>query len=138
MEQQNSAEEFIAGLLANSSHKFNFLSDIEALVASSFKGRNAEILHEAAFTAKYIAGLKRVLQSGTDNPEVRNIAVIQADVASSLEKLISILRGISPDAQFEKKFLEQTRESFANLNGLIDDLSQLKAYFNLLRRVDIP
>jgi hypothetical protein len=36
MEQQNSAEEFIAGLLANSTHTFNFQSDIESLIISAF------------------------------------------------------------------------------------------------------
>jgi hypothetical protein len=138
MEQQNSAEEFIAGLLANSSHHFNFWNDIEALVVTAFQRRGIEELHEASFTAKYIAGLKRVLQTGSGNPEVKNLDVIQSDVMSGFEKLISILRGISPDEQFEIKFLEMTGESFAHLNGLIDDLAQVKVYFNLLRRTAEP
>ena len=135
MEQQNSAEEFIAGLLANSTHKFNFQSDIEAITISAFAQHKVEDLHEASFTAKYIAGLKRVLQAGTENPEIQNTNLIQADVMSSFQKLIVLLRGISPDDAFAAKFLEQTGEAFANLNGLIDDLAQVKVYFNLLRRV---
>jgi hypothetical protein len=138
MEQQNSAEEFIAGLLANSTHTFNFQSDIESLIISAFEQHKVEDLHDASFTAKYIAGLKRVMQAGAENPEIQNASVIQSDVMSSFEKLTVLLRGISPDENFAAKFLEQTGESFTNLNGLIDDLAQVKVYFNLLRRVPAP
>lgn len=138
MEQQNSAEEFIAGLLANSTRKYNFQTDIESLTVSAFEQHKVEELHEASFTAKYIAGLKRVLQTGAGNPEVQNLQTIQSDIMSSFQKLIAILRGINTDEQFGEKFLEQTEEAFSNLNGLIDDLSQMKVYFNLLRRTPAP
>lgn len=135
MEQQNPAEEFIAGLLANSTRKYNFQMDIEALTISAFEQHKVEELHEASFTAKYITGLKRVLQTGAGNPEVQNLQAIQSDIMSSFQQLITLLRGINTDEQFEKKFLEQTEDSFTNLNGLIEDLAQVKVYFNLLRRV---
>jgi len=135
MEYKKSADEFIAGLLANSTHKFHFQSDIEALIVYAFKQQKVEELHEASFTAKYIAGLKRVMQAGAGNPEVHNMSSIQADVMNSFGKLISMLDGLQPDELFKKKFLEQTEKAFGNLNGLIDDLSQVKVYFNLLRRI---
>jgi GTP-sensing pleiotropic transcriptional regulator CodY len=138
MEQQNSAQEFIAGLLANSTRKYNFQLDIEALTFSAFEQRKVEALHEASFTAKYIAGLKRVMQTGAGNPEVQNMQVIQSDIMSSFQQLIALLRGIDTGEQFGKKFLEQTEESFTNLNGLIEDLAQVKVYFNLLRRTVEP
>jgi hypothetical protein len=135
MEQQNSVEEFITGLLANSARKYNFQPDIETLIVYAFEQHKVEELHEASFSAKYIAGLKRVLQTGAGNPEVQNLQAIQSDIMSSFQQLIALLRGINTDEQFEKKFLEQTEDSFTNLNGLIEDLAQVKVYFNLLRRV---
>ncbi len=135
MEQKNSAEEFIAGLLVNSLRKLNFQTDIESLIVSAFEQHMVEELHEASFTAKYIAGLKRVMQAGAGNPEVNNMTDIQADVMKSFEKLIAILRDIQGDIKFAEKFLEQTERAFANLTGLIDDLAQVKVYFNLLRRI---
>ena len=78
------------------------------------------------------------MQAGAGNPEIHNMAAVESDVMENFLKLISVLSDIVPGEEFEAKFLNQTEESFSNLQGLVEDLSQVKVYFNLLRRVDAP
>jgi len=135
MDTNESAIEFIEGLSLSCNKALNFQTDVDFLIYASFQEHKVENLHNAAFTAKYISGLKRVMQAGAGNPEIHNMAAVESDVMENFLKLISILRDIVPGEEFDAKFLNQTEESFSNLQGLVEDLSQVKVYFNLLKRV---
>ena len=141
LENNENAQEFYNGLSAFTGKSFRFPDELKSVIFLSFRLKNVEELHQASFIAKYITGLKRVVQNAAGNPEVNNVEDIKKDLMQNFEKLISTLQDIVKDdgavrELFASRFLEMNPDAFMNLNGFIEDLALLKVYFNSLKRIE--
>ncbi|GAB6282394.1 MAG: hypothetical protein STSR0008_11390 [Ignavibacterium sp.] len=123
-----------------SNNKLKLKNDLFVIVNSAIKNNLNEKLNDLAFTSKYVKGLMRVLFSGQNNPEVKNIEQIQSDLSNNIQKTIEMIKNIliyeSSEVQeeFQKKFFNMNSESFGNLDLLLSDLEWLKMYLNDLKR----
>lgn len=136
---QNSAAELFTGFEENSSRILLFREEMRFLLEHSFTTHQMEQLHAITFTAKYINGMKRVINSAANNPEIKNTDEIKKDLSLQMGKVIEQIRTLieqAPDAMkvhLTQNFLEMTPQAFINLSNLLSDLEQLKIYFNRLR-----
>lgn len=113
--------------------------DLLALILAASGSGTEKELENAAFTAKYINGLFRVLKSGTGNPDITNLDHIKADLSSNLEKLkeqlITILSGDELlKERIKSKYLAMSQPSFISLQELLHDLEWTKKYLNHEKR----
>ncbi len=133
-------ENFVAELKKFSGNKLKNEEELFSLVNIVIKTGRTDLFEKIVFTAKYINGLKRVLNSGRGNPEITNIGQIREDMLHNYQKLLDqlnlLLEGENdPDMKgFRDKFLIDERESFERLNSFLDDLEWVKMYLNEHKR----
>lgn len=138
---QNTAAEFFAGFEENSGKILLFRQEMLSLVEHSFTERKLKDLHDITFTAKYINGIKRAINSAANNPEIKNADDLKKDLSIQVGKLIEQLKLhiAETDEEFQahikETFLDMNPQAFINLTNLLSDLEQLKIYFNRLRQV---
>lgn len=135
----DSAEKFIEGLENFSLRPFHFPTDVKKIITHSFQKQQIETLHDLSFNAKYIVGLQRSVNKSTGNTEIRNLPQMKEDLASGYKKTYLLLNTVIADMgpewehRFKQLFLETTHESFERFTGLLEDLEQVKVYFNNLK-----
>ena len=115
---------------------FKRKKDIQSLIDESLNNGYEEEFEELIFTAKYIEGLKRVLQKGREFQEIENLDHVKKDLTESMEKFIDqirlILKKSSPEMKkyFDETYLILTPQCLHNLNELLCDLEWIKKYLN--------
>jgi hypothetical protein len=127
-------------MLRSTGNKLKNIDDITLLYESASKTGQTDLFEKTAFTAKYINGLKRVISSGSSNPEVKNIEQIKKDLIDNYNKITEQMNQlISKESEerkeiFTNKYLEVSGEGFTRLNSLIDDLDRVKIFLNDQKR----
>ena len=140
---KTSANETIEAIQKFSGFKLKRTDDLKSLLEICTASENQNLFEELIFTAKYAAGLKRVLTEAPMNPEVKGIESLQSDYTENLKKLINQLKELilntdeSFSSRFAETYLELTQLSLQNLNELISDLDWTKMYFNAAKRGEI-
>jgi len=136
------------------------ITDLSYIIEIASISSNEKLFYDLQFSAKYINGLSKILQSNISVSQNMNgfslpaEASAQAGVSASddeakekiskefkenIMKFCDLLRTLFKHAgkeirnDLELKYLSLTRDSMLNLNTLIYDLSWLKKYNNSLR-----
>lgn len=142
MNDSMNASEFVKRLNSFSGNRLKRKNDLEILVNIVFQNDKHVFLEEAAFTAKYIQGLHRVLKKGSSNSEINNIDQIKIDYTENIKKAVSKLKEIinlsdkATISYFEKNYFELSPNSFQNLSDFLEDLEWTKMYLNDEKRKD--
>jgi len=128
------------------------LKNFQDLAVLMELGRESEeLLEEAAFTAKYLNGLGKILQGGTvPTPPLNGdkkkyilpeaMEKVRNEYKQSLHKLGNQLKELTGKLEkkeqdrFNSKYFSPTQDSLVNLSMLIYDLSWLKVYRNKQRQ----
>lgn len=111
-------------------------NDIQSLLDVSLNNGYEEEFEELIFTAKYIEGLKRVLQKGSEFKEVENLDIVRKDLSENIKKIVEqinlLVKKSSPEVKkhFDETYLGLTPQCFANLNQLLSALEWIKKYLN--------
>lgn len=136
----DSAKELFNGFEENSGRVLLFREEMLALIEHGYVQHTLESLHDIAFSAKSVNGMKRAVQSAVSNPEVKNADAMKKDLSLEIGKLMERLGVFVADTDeafrihFTSSFLEMNPQSFINLTNLLSDLEELKIYFNRLRQ----
>lgn len=110
--------------------------DVQVLIDESINHEFESEFEELAFTGKYIEGLKRVLQKGSEFQEIENLDYVKKDLTKNMEKIIeqfkTILKKSSRETKiyFDETYLNLTPQCFKNLNDILSDLEWIKKYLN--------
>lgn len=132
----------------------NFLDEVEKFTSKSLKrkddlqiiidfhiqNKNVDDFESFTFLGKYLNGLFRVMQSSEKVTEFNNIELVKKDLGENIEKVISRLKEITLKLDDEKKtkiennFLDLSKNSFQNIQHLVEDLDHIKKYLNYLKR----
>lgn len=129
----NEAEQFSKSL-------FERKDDLILILETASQNEFDFTLDQIAFTAKYIKGLMSVVSSASGNPEIKNAAQLNSDLAANLEKFRGYLLAANEKMKnetretFYKKYLEMSGQSFSNLKKLIEDFSLIKIFLNHKKR----
>lgn len=129
----NEAEQF-------SKNRFECKDDLILILETTNQNEFDFTLDQMAFKAKYIKGLMSVVKAASGNPEIKNTAQINSELAANLEKFRGCLLSINEKMHdeirkaFYKNYLEISGESFANLKKLIDEFSLIKIFLNHKKR----
>lgn len=123
-----------------SNSKLKKKAELLRLFEEAQKNNKLGLFEDLTFTAKYVQGLLRVVQSGTNNPEVGNIENIKQDFSENMKKVVSQIKDIISNADdsmkshFEENYFELSQAGFLNLSELISDLEWTKKYINNKKR----
>lgn len=150
MKISKKTEETILELNEFSGSKIKNTLDISYLIEITEQSQKDKLFYDLQFSAKYINGLTKILQSNvalTTNPksgepapdteEAR--AKIMEEYKKNILKFSSYLKDLLLEAnpevrqQFEERYLSLNRTSMVNLTTLVYDLSWLKKYNNSKR-----
>ncbi len=142
MKDSNSlrAAQFVDEVEKFSRSKLKRKIELIRIYEESLKTDNEKEFEDLAFTAKYVQGLLRVVNSGTLNPEVKNIEQVKKDFSDNMEKTVGQIKNIIARSDemlkqhFESTYFSLTRESFANMTELLSDLEWAKMYLNEIKR----
>jgi hypothetical protein len=110
--------------------------DIQVLIDESINHGFESEFEELAFKGKYIEGLKRVLQKGSEFQEIENLDYVKKDLTENMKEIIEqfklILKKSSLETKvyFDETYLNLTPQCFKNLNELLSDLEWIKKYLN--------
>ena len=135
-----SSTDFIEELIRSAGNRIKNIDDIKWLYESAAKNEQTDLFEKTAFTAKYINGLKRVISSGSNNPEIGNIEQIKQDLVDNYKKVLQQINQLisgedeNNKTNFSKKYLETSGESFTRLNSLLEDLDRVKIFLNDRKR----
>src|SRR4030095_1593373 len=131
-----------------SGSKLKHPNDLAFLIELAESSEKDKLFYDIQFTAKYLNGLGKIMQSGTppskkssDNPQTPDEAKekILKEYRDNVLKFANYVKDLLLSADdetksvFMDKFLGLTRTSMANLTGLIYDLSWLKKFNNSQR-----
>ena len=117
-------------------------ADLQVIIDDSLKNNFGAEFEELTFTGKYVQGLKRVLQKGSDFQEIDNLDHVKKDLTENMEKVIGDIRGLlilsseTNKKYYEETYLSLTPNCFQNLNDLLEDLEWVKKYLNHQKRFD--
>lgn len=115
-------------------------SDIQIIIDESLSNNFEKDFEGLTFTAKYIQGLKRVLQKGADFQEIDSLDHVKKDLTENMEKVIGDIKELliysseKNKKYFEENYLSLTANCFQNLNELLSDLEWIKKYLNYQKR----
>lgn len=110
--------------------------DVQVLIDESINHGFESEFEELAFTGKYIEGLKRVLQKGSEFQEIENLDYVKRDLTENMEGIVEQLKlilnksSIEIKVYFDETYLNLTPQCFKNLNELLSDLEWIKKYLN--------
>ena len=124
-------------------------NDIANLIELAEQSQKEELFYDIQFTAKYLNGLGKIMQSGViptskegkDGPQSSEEAKekVMKEYRDNVKKFAAYINDLMLDAdentksEFMDKFLALNRTSMVNLTTLIYDLSWLKKYYNSKR-----
>lgn len=151
MKISKKTEEIILELNEFSGTKLKNPLDVSYIIEIAGQSGKDKIFYDLQFSAKYLNGLTKILQSNvalTTNPKSgepapdpeQARAKIMEEYKKNVIKFSSYLRDILADAepqtktQFEERYLALNRTSMVNLSSLIYDLSWLKKFLNSKRK----
>ena len=134
-----------------SGQKLKEITYLSYIIEIAAKSGDEKLFYDLQFSAKYVNGLAKILQSNISVSQNMNGFSISASDEEAKEKikkefqqnimkfcnlLREMLKYADKDikAELEQKYLSLTRESMLNLNTLIYDLSWLKSYNNSKRQ----
>ena len=143
-----------------SSSKLKNIPDLTIIIEIAENSVNKKLYNDLQFSAKYVNGLAKILQSNISVSTSRNgfsspikepgdkVSVsneeatekIKKEFHSNIVKFTELLKEFLKNADeeikkdFENKYLSLTQSSMLNLNSLIYDLSWVKKYNNSLRK----
>ena len=126
------------------------ITDLSYIIEIASISSNEKLFYDLQFSAKYINGLSKILQSNISVSQNMNGFSVSASDDEAKEKIskefkenimkfCDLLRTLFKHAgkeirnDLELKYLSLTRDAMLNLNTLIYDLSWLKKYNNSLR-----
>ncbi len=133
-------EELLDNVEKFTEKKFTQRSALSQLIKIISKNNQFEKFNELIFTAKYTNGLYRSIKLSQSNPQITNLDQIKKDFSENLEKVVSLIKEIidkeiSADIiEIKQKYIESGEIQLGNLILLIDDLDQIKKFFNYLKR----
>ena len=110
--------------------------DVQVLIGESIKHGFESEFEELAFKGKYIEGLKRVLQKGSEFQEIENLDYVKGDLTKNMEEIIEQFKLILDKSSlgtreyFNETYFSLTPQCFKNLNELLSDLEWIKKYLN--------
>ena len=136
----NTAADFVNEVEKFSKTNLNKKAELLRIYEESLKSNKEKIFEDLTFTAKYLRGLMRVLQSGTSNAEVSSMEKIKADFSANIKKVTGQLKDIISNADEELKkyfaddYFEISQQGLTNLNELLADLEWTKMYLNEQKR----
>jgi hypothetical protein len=136
----NTPGNFINEVEKFSKTTLNKKAELLRIYEESLKAGKEKIFEDLTFTSKYLRGLMRVLQNGTNNPEVPSLEKIKADFSANIKKVTEQLRDIISNADEELKkyftdnYFEMSQQGLTNLNELLADLEWTKMYLNDQKR----
>lgn len=133
-------KEFSGGKLKNE-------NDVTALIELAGTSGNPELFDEMIFTAKYLNGLGKILQSNIssalqgqpgdenklgDDAEKKIRNEFSQNVMKLSKQISKLISGMNSEDRknFDEKYLAMNRTSLVNLTNLIYDLSWVKQYYN--------
>lgn len=151
MKISDNTEAVILELNEFSGSKIKNPLDISYLIEISAKSSQDKLFYDLQFSAKYLNGLTKILQSnvtltansksGEPLPDAEEARLkIMDEYKKNLIKFTAYLKDLLSEAetdvktQFEERYLSLNRTSMANLTTLIYDLSWLKKYYNNKRK----
>lgn len=129
-------EKFSKVLLSNK-------DDLLLVFTEGLKAEHLESFNNLLFTAKYVHGLKKVLEKGASLPEVNNLEDVKKDLSENTIAVINILKELNssmPDEnkeKFEYNYLKMNQGCLSNLNNLLTGLEKTKIYLNDLKSSEI-
>lgn len=132
-------KEFIENVEEYSNNKI-FCKDDALIIIGMASREDLITVDELSFAAKYIKGLMSIAKSAPNNPEVTNIAQINSDLSENFTIFKNYLVELFKKNEGEEtnmlreKYLEMNRESFLNLQKLIEDFNWIKLYLNHQKR----
>ncbi len=136
----DNASDFVNEVEKFSGTNLNKKAELLRIYEESINSGKEKVFEDLAFTGKYLRGLMRVLQNGSNNSQVDSLDKIKADFSSNIKKVIEKLKDIISNADeglqkhFEKFFFEMSQEGLTNLNELLADLEWTKMYLNDQKR----
>jgi len=148
MKVSKKTQELIAELDDYSGSKLKNSLELSYLIEIAGLSEKDKLFYDIQFTAKYLNGLTKILQtnvnlsSGKNGDKISNEEArekIMGEYKSNMVKLTNYLKDLlleaheSVKADLEKKYLSLNRESMQNLTALIYDLSWLKKFNNSKR-----
>ena len=132
----DNASDFVNEVEKFSGTNLNKKAELLRIYEKSINSGKEKVFEDLAFTGKYLRGLMRVLQNGSNNPQVESLDNIKADFSSNVKKVITQIKDIISDSDealqkhFEENFFEMSQEGLTNLNELLVDLEWTKIYLN--------
>ena len=123
-----------------SKKNINNKEDFILIFNEGLKDENSESLSSLIFIAKYVRGLRRVLEKGANLPDVNNLEDIKKDLSENIISLLDILKEYNKSMpnkkkeKFEKDYLKMSPYCITNLNSLLEGLEWTKIYLNDLKR----
>ena len=127
--------EVLMDLSSFSEKPVNNLSDLGLFLEIGISEDKLEELEKLSFTAKYINGLRTVMQKDIHITEPAS-DVIKKEFTDNIGKLKSIIETFITNSDenviqmFKQKYLQLNQESFLNLLTFIEDLSLFKEFSN--------
>ncbi len=118
-------------------------NDLLLVFTEGLKKENYDSFNNLLFTAKYVQGLKRVLEKGASLPDVNNLEDIKKDLSENIMTVVNILKELNssmPDEKkviFENDYLKMEPGCLSNLNNLLTGLEKTKIYLNDLKSGEI-
>lgn len=151
MKISSETQDIILELNEFSGGKLKNIPDLTYIIEISSIAGNEKLYNDLLFSAKYVNGLAKILQSSISVSSSRNGFSNSASDEEAKEKIkkefheniirfTELLKELLKHAdeglrkELEKKYLSLTQESMLNLNTLIYDLSWLKKYNNSKRK----
>lgn len=115
--------------------RINNLNDVGLLIEIGSGEKNLE---PVAFTAKYVTGLKTVMDQSTpiSDDARENIRKEFSENVSKLKDMLQEFLNNEDESvvyMFSQKYFQLNQESFAELLSLAEDLSLYKEYLNSLK-----
>jgi len=134
-----------------SGSKLKNIPDLTYIIEIAENSANKNLFYDLLFSAKYVNGLAKILQSNVSVSSSRNGFAVSASDEEAKEKIkkefhanivkfTELFKEFLQNADdavkkdFENKYLSLTQSSMLNLNSLIYDLSWLKKYYNSKRK----
>lgn len=134
------ANDFISQVEKYSKRALNRKAELIVIYDAAVDSNQVGMFRDLCFTAKYLLGMMRVLQEGTNNPQISSLDHVKKDFSENMVKAFDQTRQIisnSDESQkkyFEEEFFVTSHSGLTNLNELLIDLEQVKLYLNYLKR----
>ena len=134
-------ETFLNKVEEYTGNPLNFKKDLKTIIEIVNESDRNKQFNDLVFTAKYVCGLMRVLNSTSAIPEVTSQEKIKSDLDENIKKGVTMLKEIisyttnEQQDYFEQTYLSLTAQNFSNLTKLFSDLEAVKKYLNYQKRL---